>query len=258
MLDYSQHYPLDLRGSVPDPLSQEDGSHSFYYTESGRLEDESWSSKALRTLGMILLGPLTLSGCGGGKNEEFTETPADDADADGDGYLDCNSEYASYVEACDCNDSTSAISPGVAENVENGIDDNCNGAIDEYIEDDVIPPPGEDLDSSRITTCDLPEVHETYTAFSETRVIPLAIHIVREDDGSGGLSDAEVDEAVSIANNYYDDLNVEFSVEFQDVILSSDYNHLDDSNEKYELLEAGYAEEGAINVYFVDYYRHCS
>ncbi len=61
-----------------------------------------------------------------GKNNDcnapgFPAVPADEVDADGDGYMVC---------AHDCNDANAAVHPGAAE-VCNGIDDNCNGQVDE-------------------------------------------------------------------------------------------------------------------------------
>ena len=62
-------------------------------------------------------------------------------DADNDGYyfgapvFSCSSPGASYVSstvgAGDCDDNNAAINPGAAEICGNGIDDNCNGQIDE-------------------------------------------------------------------------------------------------------------------------------
>src|SRR5206468_3736248 len=54
------------------------------------------------------------------------------ADADGDG----------YTTATDCNDNDPAVHPGAAERC-NGIDDNCNQAVDE----------GFDTDGDGYTTC---------------------------------------------------------------------------------------------------------
>jgi len=59
------------------------------------------------------------------------------ADADGDGYGDASSstnacsQPAGYVtNSTDCNDSNSSVNPGATE-VANGVDDNCNGTVDE-------------------------------------------------------------------------------------------------------------------------------
>ncbi|MEO1262504.1 MAG: MopE-related protein [Bacteroidota bacterium] len=60
-------------------------------------------------------------------------------DSDGDGFgtgmavLDCQSPGANYVtQAGDCDDSNPAINPGASESC-NGLDDNCNGQIDEGV-----------------------------------------------------------------------------------------------------------------------------
>ena len=51
-------------------------------------------------------------------------------DEDGDGYGSPASESCEYPE-WDCNDSSPSVNPGMSEIPDNGIDDNCNGQIDE-------------------------------------------------------------------------------------------------------------------------------
>ena len=50
-------------------------------------------------------------------------------DADGDGYTKVNP--CGIGTQNDCNDNNAAINPGAKEICDNGIDDNCNGKIDE-------------------------------------------------------------------------------------------------------------------------------
>ncbi|MEZ4931477.1 MAG: MopE-related protein [Saprospiraceae bacterium] len=61
--------------------------------------------------------------CDGLDNDCDGIVPADELDADGDGYRVCDN---------DCDDNNPAINPGAVE-ICNGIDDNCNGMIDEGI-----------------------------------------------------------------------------------------------------------------------------
>ncbi len=115
--------------------------------------------------------------------------------------------------------------------------------------------PNADGDYSRITTCDDAAVYQSYTAFAETAAIPLAVHVLRNSDGSAGLGDLQdIDDAVAVANAYFDDLNVAFYVSELDEIYDSDFNHLDTSDERFDLLGSSYTNPDAINIYIVDYY----
>ncbi len=88
-------------------------------------------------------------------------------DADGDGYgsadntTEACSQFAGYVsDNSDCNDNSSSISPDAAEAC-NGIDDNCNGQIDDglpeymYYRDADDDGYGDPVDS--LTACEAPE-----------------------------------------------------------------------------------------------------
>lgn len=61
------------------------------------------------------------------------DEPCDIVDKDGDGYPNretCKCERVSYT-TCDCDDDNPDIKPNAVEIVGNGVDDNCNGKIDE-------------------------------------------------------------------------------------------------------------------------------
>jgi Putative metal-binding motif/Calx-beta domain len=90
-------------------------------------------SDTSNTITMTVLQPITYYG-----------------DADGDGYGSTNSESGT-VQACgpqegfvtnnsDCDDSNANIHPGATEICGNGMDDNCNGLIDENCSDTTILP----------------------------------------------------------------------------------------------------------------------
>ncbi len=60
------------------------------------------------------------------------------ADADGDGYgnaavsvIDCVQPLSYVTNSTDCNDSVAAVNPGQTEILYNGVDDNCDGQLDE-------------------------------------------------------------------------------------------------------------------------------
>ena len=65
--------------------------------------------------------------CNGSVDEGCAPPPSPCVDADSDGFFGIS---ASCVTGNDCNDSDPAVNPGAVE-VCNGIDDNCNGRVDE-------------------------------------------------------------------------------------------------------------------------------
>ena len=73
----------------------------------------------------------------GGITDNTGPTPPPCQDADGDGFFNCIPEGAqagdggTIPEELDCDDSMWHVQPGGAEVARNGIDDNCNGEIDE-------------------------------------------------------------------------------------------------------------------------------
>ncbi len=75
-------------------------------------------------------------GCSGGGGEEPPPPPPTGVDADGDGYYTTSDGFGRPV---DCNDNNPAIHPGAVE-ICNGIDDNCDGQIDEGCQTPDIPP----------------------------------------------------------------------------------------------------------------------
>ncbi len=184
-----------------------------------------------------------------------TSTDSDasfETDADLDGEAAC---FDSYTSDCDCDDTDPSVNHSATEVADNGIDDDCDGVIDSQYTDDTTAPDMVDGEWSRITYCDDPTIYQAYSAFGNTQYVPLAVHILHNNDGSGGLSDvSDAEDMVTLANAYFEDLNVEFYINEQDEINNSDYNTLDDSTEKSDLLNSTYASQTGINVYVVDYY----
>jgi hypothetical protein len=108
---------------------------------------------------LVLFAPLVLTACGGGVTSTSTaahcngvlddreETVDDLFDTDGDGFFDagnpeCQEIYA--AEELDCNDSNADISPGADEVSCNDIDDDCDEATTDSV----------DQDGDGYTTCD--------------------------------------------------------------------------------------------------------
>lgn len=66
----------------------------------------------------------------------------DDLDVDGDGYIECGETLDCCWKFEDCPEPWN-VYPGAPEIPGNGIDDNCNGEIDEITDDDELLPPDE-------------------------------------------------------------------------------------------------------------------
>jgi len=75
------------------------------------------------------INALTLPG---DKTDFPAAAPPPCPDADGDGYAVCDGTCTlpAGKQCGDCNDANAAVNPGVTEICTNGIDDNCDGAID--------------------------------------------------------------------------------------------------------------------------------
>lgn len=89
-------------------------------------------------LGLIVIVCITAFSCRPGDVCEDSDRIEWYADVDGDGYGDPNSIYvdcdqpSGYVaDNTDCDDTNALINPGAIEIPDNGIDDDCDGEIDE-------------------------------------------------------------------------------------------------------------------------------
>jgi len=71
-----------------------------------------------------------------------TSTPYTPVDADDDTYYDCSTtDQAQFTNiVCgDCNDSDASVHPGASDSTQDGVDNNCNGSIDEgYVAPDPV------------------------------------------------------------------------------------------------------------------------
>jgi len=80
--------------------------------------------------------------------------------------------------------------------------------------------------------------------------VPVKVHIARTSNGTGGISEAVIEDAFSIANDYYSHANIEF-------YFCGDFNYIDDDF-VYDWLKVNDSElvdidvENIINIYFVN------
>lgn len=89
-------------------------------------------------IGLILIALTTAFSCRPDDICEDSDRIEWYADADGDGYgnpnyiyVDCDQPAGFVANNSDCDDSNAAINPEATEILDNGIDDNCDGEIDE-------------------------------------------------------------------------------------------------------------------------------
>ena len=90
-------------------------------------------------------------------------------------------------------------------------------------------------------------------AFDVKISIPTQIHIVRRNDGTGGISIEEVNAAFEIVNKRFADANMQFdqcaSVNYIDN--GTYYSYLSASTEEEEEMEKTYSIDNVINIYFL-------
>jgi hypothetical protein len=121
--------------------------------------------------------------------------PAYFRDADGDGFGDpsvrvraCTAPPGYVANNTDCNDANAAVHPG-ADEVGNGVDDNCNGQIDEGLQPLAITSPNSTTfvlgapNSFTVTTTGFP-----IPSITQTGSLPLGIGFSDHLDGTGILS----------------------------------------------------------------------
>ncbi len=78
--------------------------------------------------------------------------------------------------------------------------------------------------------------------------IPIRIHRITRDDGTGGIAMGDVNEGVANLNNFYSEAGIEYYIASVNTIVSSTWYELDDSEES-AMTDANSTYD-AVNVYF--------
>ncbi|GGZ80760.1 zinc-dependent metalloprotease [Algibacter mikhailovii] len=88
--------------------------------------------------------------------------------------------------------------------------------------------------------------------------IPVKIHIIRNSNGSNGLDQYQLEDAIENLNSIYANANMQFYVfeEINYIDETNSYDHFIKGDEK-NLLETNYAA-GIINIYFTNYIENAS
>ncbi len=128
----------DIEGGFPgtgnlnlDPLFVDPANDDYHLAASSPCIDAGFNDPGLPTTDLDG-GPRIVGGTVDmGAYEAGTCPPEEALDSDGDGYSICSG---------DCNDEDANVSPAVAENCGDGIDNNCDGVIDEGCGSDNLPP----------------------------------------------------------------------------------------------------------------------
>lgn len=140
-----------------------------------------------------------VSGC---ETPSASPTPAPDADGDG------------ATTLTDCNDSDAAVHPD-ADELCNGVDDNCNGSTDESPKDGLIIYPDQDMDgyaadtADSVLACTVPFAHAEERGDCEDldpSIHPLAIETCDQRDED---CDFDIDEDAQDLGSWYEDLDAD-------------------------------------------------
>ncbi len=82
--------------------------------------------------------------------------------------------------------------------------------------------------------------------------VPIAAHIVRKSDGTGGLPLSQLDQAMLDANSYFADTGISFYLLSVDYIDDDDYYYNVNTNAEINALKGENVVADAINIYFTE------